>query len=307
MALRSFLVNGTTGDPVMAIERPGETLLFDCGRSPQADELFERADVLFLSHMHVDHIADLGHWLRLHIGKAPVDIYGPPGLADCVFHAVSMFQCNVPAFYGVKIRVHETGDQLIHTDVHFATPQRREPAGTTPLRDGIVRHTDDYCVRFLPLDHHVVSNAYCYHEHDRCHLLVERLPAACLTPGPCLREVKAAAQRREGVTVEGRTLDAATVQSLFEITPGQKIAYVTDCVYTSAMQAQVAAFACDADELYCEAFFLDEHADEAAAKKHLTLTQARAVAAAARARHVTFMHHSKRYRNLDAFLGGAPA
>lgn len=66
-----------------------KTLLIDCGsgvlsRFPDAGLLHTEVDTVLLSHLHLDHVADLvpllkANWLR---GKTDMQIYGPEGTED---------------------------------------------------------------------------------------------------------------------------------------------------------------------------------------------------------------------------------
>jgi ribonuclease Z len=84
-------------------------------------------------------------------------------------------------------------------------------------------------------------------------------------------------------------------QKLARITPGQKIAYITDVGDSAATREAVAALAHDADQLFIEAAFLDGERERAAATHHLTARQAGELAALAQARRFTLFHFSPRY------------
>ena len=79
------------------------------------------------------------------------------------------------------------------------------------------------------------------------------------------------------------------------ITPGQKIAYVTDVVYDNANIEKIIEFAWNADHLFIEAAFLDNDRNMAAEKCHLTARQAGELAARANARQFSIFHFSPRY------------
>ena len=91
-------------------------------------------------------------------------------------------------------------------------------------------------------------------------------------------------------------------RKLARITPGQKIAYVTDVGDTPATREMVAALARDADQLFIEAAFLERERERAAATHHLTACQAGELAALAQARRFTLFHFSPRYAGREAEL-----
>ena len=84
------------------------------------------------------------------------------------------------------------------------------------------------------------------------------------------------------------------------ITPGQKIAYVTDVADTPANRAAIVALAQGADLLFIEAAFAASDAPLASARAHLTTTAAGEIARAAGVRRVEPFHFSPRYAGEDA-------
>ena len=101
---------------------------------------------------------------------------------------------------------------------------------------------------------------------------------------------------------EGRTYALQALMPCLHLTPGLKIAYVTDVVYSAENARRIIDLAHEADWLYIESVFLDEDADRAAAKMHLTAGQAGRLALAAGARIVVPFHFSPIYREREAAL-----
>jgi ribonuclease Z len=143
-------------------------------------------------------------------------------------------------------------------------------------------------------------------------------------PGPWLGRFKAAVYgglapdtvfqvpRADGSGETRLTLDALQ-QQIARISPGQKIAYITDAAYTPENQRRIVSLAQDADHLFIEAAFLEEDRAAAEEKAHLTARQAGEIARLSRARQMTIFHFSPRYRGRedqlyreaeDAFAGG---
>jgi ribonuclease Z len=90
------------------------------------------------------------------------------------------------------------------------------------------------------------------------------------------------------------------VEKIARITPGQKIAYITDVGDSFANREAIVKLAKDSDHLFIEAAFLHRERDRAAATHHLTARQAGELAALARARHFTLFHFSPRYEGREA-------
>ena len=79
------------------------------------------------------------------------------------------------------------------------------------------------------------------------------------------------------------------------ITPGQKIAYIADALYSPENENKIVELAHEADHLYIEAAFLDKDREIAKEKYHLTAHQAGTLARKAKVRAFSIFHHSPRY------------
>jgi ribonuclease Z len=77
---------------------------------------------------------------------------------------------------------------------------------------------------------------------------------------------------------------------------------VTDVVYSAENARRIVELAAEADQLFIECVFLDEDADHAARKFHLTARQAGSIARAARAKVAVPFHFSPRYVQREAEL-----
>jgi ribonuclease Z len=84
-------------------------------------------------------------------------------------------------------------------------------------------------------------------------------------------------------------------ERLLEITPGQKLSYVTDAGYTPDNVEKIVALADRSDLLFIESPFLHEDAEIAARKMHLTAHQAGDIARRAGVRQFEQFHFSPRY------------
>jgi ribonuclease Z len=158
-----------------------------------------------------------------------------------------------------------------------------------------------FTVEAAPLDHRIVSMAYAVTERTHLSVRPDALAALGLNPGPWLnvlkQAVRAAAADDTPIEVapgERRPL-AALRDALLTVTPGQKIAYVVDTLFSPANVAAVVRLAADADLFFCEAPFLEADIDQALRRYHLTARQAGALARAAGVRQLHVFHFSPRY------------
>ena len=84
------------------------------------------------------------------------------------------------------------------------------------------------------------------------------------------------------------------------ISPGQRIAYITDIIGSPENYEKVIQLAAEADHLFIEAAFLDRDGDIARKKYHLTAREAGEMAKKARVKQFTLFHFSPRYFGQEA-------
>jgi ribonuclease Z len=193
------------------------------------------------------------------------------------------------------------GDRL--TSWRFPAARRfgREPLGPSRPFTGVVVADPVFTVEAAPLDHKIVSMAYAVTERMHLNVRPDALAAAGLTPGRWLNELKDAVRAHADdalpITVgPGDRQPLAELRDrLLTVTPGQKIAYVVDTLFSPANVAAIVRLAAGADVFFCEAPFLEEDLEQASRRHHLTARQAGALARAAGVRRLQVFHFSPRY------------
>ncbi len=133
-----------------------------------------------------------------------------------------------------------------------------------------------------------------------------RLVELNLPVGPWLRELKHAVIENRpddylirigsgaGSVLE-RFMSLKELRSAITVTPGQKIAYVTDVANTAANRSTIVQLARHADLLFIEAAFAASDAGLAVERAHLTTAAAGAIAREAAVKRVEPYHFSPRY------------
>lgn len=124
--------------PSTLVRTGGQTLLVDCGRGVlmRAAALGvgpNAVDALLLTHLHSDHIADLGdliisRWVTTFTEQRPLPIIGPPGTAEVVDATLTAFGFDI----GYRI--------AHHADLNAPPPVEvsEHTGGTVWDRDGVV-------------------------------------------------------------------------------------------------------------------------------------------------------------------------
>lgn len=313
-----ILVNDPFGDPGVYIDClfARRAFLFDLGdisRLPPKKLL--RVSDAFVSHAHMDHFMGFDWLLRLLLGRAhTVRLYGPPGFIDQVEHRLAGYTWNLVGSYDTDFtfEVIEASSDGRARRARFRCKSgfRREDAGDTVAPDGILRDEDEFRVRGVFLDHQTPVLAFALEEKSHINVWKNRLDELGLPTGPWLNALKRAVRASEPddrpfpVRWRDRHGDHERVFPLGQLrhevlrfVPGQKIVYVTDAVYHEANAERIVTLARDADILFIETPFLDEDAERARNRYHLTARQAGLLARAAGAKVVVPFHFSPVYED----------
>jgi ribonuclease Z len=163
-------------------------------------------------------------------------------------------------------------------------------------------------VRAATLEHRTPCLAFAVAEPEHVNIWRNRLGELGLFVGPWLSELKASIFRRlpDATPIETGPGPHGTLplgllrEKLVSVTPGQKLAYVTDAANSPANRAAIVELARGADVLFIEAVFADADAALAADRAHLTTSQAGELARLAGVARVEPFHFSPRYAGQEA-------
>jgi len=320
--LHPELVNGRSGDPALYIETQftNRAILFDIGDiAALSPRKILRLDHVFVSHTHIDHFFGFDRLLRLLVGrKKQVALYGPVGFIDHVHHRLQAYRWNLSDTYSSDL-VFAVTEILSPVESRMAQFRLKnafapEPAGNGVIVDHVICSQPAFRISVAILEHHhAPCLGFAVEEVAHINVWKSRLADLGLPVGPWLRELKqAVTEGRPGdhllrvPTGHGspstREMPLAALSGILTITPGQKIAYVTDIADTAANRAAAVSLAQNADMLFIEAPFVEVDAALAAERSHLTTAAAGAIAREARVRRVEPFHFSPRYAGQEARL-----
>lgn len=321
-AFHPRLVNGPFEDPALFVpfflER--RALLFDMGELhnlPPREML--KISHAFVTHTHMDHFAGFDALLRVFLGREhALHIFGPPDflknvegkLAGYTWNLVENFENNF-VLKATEVHPNYTFTQVYNCNNAFTSRQQ-------PLKrpfDGPLLEEPAFSVQAIHLDHQIPCLAFKLEEQFHVNIMKDHLKRLDIPVGPWLKRFKKALYEEHdpeepfSVTWEenGRARQikfrlADLAQQIARISPGQKIVYIVDVIFSPENAKKIVEFASHADQLFIEAAFLDAQADVARGKYHLTAKQAGILARDACVKQFSVFHFSPRYARTASLL-----
>ena len=313
--LHPSLVNDPLGDPGLFVQFLYEkrAFLFDLGDlSPLTNADLLKVTHVFVSHTHIDHFIGFDHFLRVVFGREKtITLYGPENFIANVQGKLAGFTWNLVDRYDESltlevVEVHP--DRLQKATFRAMERFQKTDEREEPFNGGLVLDEPAISVATEILEHRVPCLGFVLKEKFHVNINKDELTAMHMEPGAWLNEVKQniyegasddlPVQVPVGVngTQELREYSlGALKKKLVTITPGQKIAYITDTVYTPDNTRRIVNLIREADVLFCETPFIAEEEDRARDRCHLTTRQAGLLAKAAGVKQLKVFHFSKRH------------
>ena len=311
------LINNPFGDPGVYVELKYRhaAVLFDLGDLHLlAPRKILKITHIFVSHTHMDHFIGFDHLLRLCLGRdRHIHLFGPPGIHEQVEHKLMAYTWNLVENYAnnFTLLVTEAGPERITSRRYCCrtafVPERIEDRANSK---GLLVDDRLFSVKSCFLDHRIPCLAFRLEGKTRVNIMKNALQEMGLPVGAWLIDLKDHISRGDSaetpVRVWWRDPDRKMHEKLVplgelqakcvKITEGQKITYVTDAVWSQENASKVIELADGSDMLFIEAPFLNDEAENAAKKYHLTASQAGALARSARVKRMILFHFSPKYK-----------
>ena len=249
----------------LAVQREGETLLFDCGEGNQRQMMrfgvgFSFREIFF-THYHADHLLGVTGLLRtmgLQDRSAPVILYGPKGAQRVLGAAISL---------GIE--------------------RNKFPIDIVEIKPGDRLARDDYEIVVFETEHRADTVGYALVEHTRLgRFNPDRARELGIPEGPFW------GQLHKGKTItlpDGRIIGPAELVG--SPRAGRRVVYTGDTrPHLSVIEASRGA-----DLLVHEATFGGDEMERAQETGHSTAAEAARVALEAGARRLVLTHISSRY------------
>lgn len=309
--LEPAFFGGLLDDPLLFLRiRPlRRALLFDCGQLAHlAKRVVKPIDAVFISHAHMDHIMGLPTLVRHHhASPRPLDIFGPPGIADRVEHLLHGYDWNLCEPTWFTLRVHEVHPERIdHVDFRGPAAFGRFAAGSKDRTSETIWTSRFVDVAARQFDHKIPVLAFLISEHPPFAVAPEKLKALGLNPGDWINDLKSRVWRgRTEQQVAPVSLGAETAteshdpESLYRAIcaerPEARIGYLTDVGFTTENLAGIETFLTDLTLLCAENSFLAADRDKARASYHLCTSDLNTLTDRLTPRYLLAMHLSKSY------------
>ncbi len=260
----------------------------------------------------MDHFIGFDHLLRLLLGREKVlSVYGPTGIIDRLEHKLAAYTWNLVQNYtnNFEITAYEVKPDII-TRAKFICREgfKRNPIADTQAFNGVLLDEASFSVKTAILDHLLPSLAFCLTEKIHLNINKVRLAELGLPAGTWLTELKNwvlekrdeqqpfRVQYKVNGQTECQTFPFGKLKhKLVSTSPGEKIAYIADAVYSPENVQKILELADAADYFFCEAAFMDKDLEHASRTYHLTAKQAGELAKQAGVRRFIPFHFSPRY------------
>lgn len=253
----------------LAVQREGETILFDCGEGSQRQMMrygvgFNFREIFF-THYHADHLLGVTGLLRtmgLQDRTAPVVLYGPKG-----------------------------AQRVLGTAITLGIERNKFPVEILEIKPGDRLARDEYDIVVFATEHRADTVGFALVEHPRLgRFNPERARELGIPEGPLWGQL----HRGKPVTLpDGRTVGPGDLVGSPRL--GRSVVYTGDTrPHLSVIEASR-----NADLLVHEATFGGDELERARETGHSTAAEAARVALEAGARRLVLTHISSRY-NRDA-------
>lgn len=317
------LINDPFSDPGLFIPflHQKRALLFDLGDlSNLAPRDLVKITHVFVTHTHMDHFIGFDTLLRALLGREKtIHLYGPGDFFKHVEGKLSGFSWNLVNEFENRfmLEVNEVHPGEILTKNYICHDRfvSKAPALSRPF-SGTLLEEPSFKIHAALLDHRIPCLGLSLTENYYVNIIKEGLRELDLPVGLWLNRFKAAIYQemdsesdflvtweKKGEIVKEKAFKLGELTNrLARISPGLKIAYVTDVLRDTANAKKVIELAEGASTLFIEAAFLDSEKDIAQRKYHLTAREAGDLAGKARVNHLEILHFSPRYQGRAAEL-----
>ncbi len=281
-------------------------LLFDCGEetlSGLRTSEIQKIDHLFLSHLHLDHVAGLDRFIRVNYDRSekPVHVWGPAHSVSKIFNRLNSFTWNLMAGIRSTWFLHEVQASMVRVfrveaEESFEVLHQVEEK---PFNQLLVEN-EQFVVEAVLLDHKIPVLGFKVTEKQRLNIDPQKLAELNLTAGPWLAKVKdLKIDGKQKINLGNQSFTIEELRKrLFVQKAGDSLAYFTDFHFSSAEADLIAKYLKKCKTLICESQYLQKDVELARQNFHLTAAMAANLALRSDVQRLVLFHFSKRYKQL---------
>jgi ribonuclease Z len=295
--------------------------LFDLGNiSKLASSDLIKASHVFVSHTHIDHFIGFDQLLRVNFGREKtIRLYGPENFIQNVEGKLAGFTWNLVERYDESLTLEVA--EVLPGRIKRATFKAIEKFQRSDEREENFAESEPLleestlAVYTVILEHRVPCLGFALKENKHLNIRKDQLEARRFVPGRWLNDLKKMVAENApedsmlsvpvGDPKEFETISfpfGELKEELVLISPGQKIAYITDTVFQDGNNEKIVELVKDADKFFCESPFIAEEAERGKERRHLTSQQAGTLARRAKVKKLIPFHFSPKHFKRKAQL-----
>jgi len=279
-------------------------ILFDCGEDLLKD--IEQHDIksidhLFLSHLHIDHMAGFDYLFRRIYEREtkPIQIWGPEGTAEIIHSRLRGFIWNLLGEPGSIWLVTEINKNNLHTFRFNSSEGFKNKYEVKEIYyNGIILETESYLANAAILNHKIDSIGYRISEKTSYNIDKLELKRSGLPEGSWLETIKdLSIDASNKIKINQDEYSIEHLRKLLLVPkPGEDISYLTDFIYDEISIQNGIELINNCQTVICESQYSETDKELAKKNFHLTATQTAHLAKKANVKKLILFHISDRYR-----------
>ncbi len=259
----------------------------------------QNAEVIFISHTHIDHFVNFDTILRHQLGiEKEVVICGPEGIADRFQSKINAYTWNLIEEGSITYEIREIiSEKEIH--LYKIEPPKWKLRKTDIIQENIIFKNDRFQVHFTILDHKIPSIAYLFREVDTVKI---DLSKGSFKGGSWVRKLKTAFDLDlpdDEIIIEGVSYASKDLFYLLEVKKGASLGVIMDYAPNAENHTKIKALFSFCDKVFIESFYKLEDKKFAESNSHSYSQASGRIMRECGVKDAIPVHFSRKYREED--------
>jgi len=259
----------------------------------------QNAQVIFISHTHIDHFVNFDTILRHQIGiEKKVVICGPEGIARQVQSKIHAYTWNLIEAGSMVYEIREIINEQ-EINVYEIEPPKWELHKTNVIGENTIFSNERFRVNFTLLDHKIPSIAYLFREMDSVKI---DLSKSDFKGGAWVRELKTAFEQQmpdNEIIIKGESYTAKALFHLLDIKKGNTLGIIMDHAPSVDNHTKIKTLFSGCDKVFIESFYKLEDKTFAEANYHSYSQASGRIMRACGVKEAIPVHFSRKYKEQD--------